>query len=265
MQTPAIDESTPTLTYVLIGVAAGALSGLLGVGGGIVLVPLLLGVVKFDQHRAHATSLAAILLISIAGAARFAIAGEVSWILGLVLGIGGVVGSTAGARMMGKMSPQLLRVVFVVVLTVVAIRMFTGGELATGTGIEGVGSYLIALGIGVVAGFAGSVAGIGGGSIIVPALVFLLAVEQHTAGGTSLMAIVFTAVAATRVNWSAGRVDVKEGLALGLGGAVSATIAASIALGLEAPILTRIFGAFALAVAIRMAWSLFKHSNATID
>ena len=79
------------------------------------------------------------------------------------------------------------------------------------------------------------------------------------------MAIVFTAVAATRVNWSAGRVDVKEGLALGLGGAVSATIAASIALGLEAPILTRIFGAFALAVAIRMAWSLFKHSNATID
>lgn len=254
MQTAATKKSV--WAYAAIGIAAGALSGLLGVGGGIILVPLLLGAVGMDQHRAHATSLAAILIISIGGAARFAVAGEISWLLGLAVGAGGVVGSTAGARMMGKMSPTLLRGVFVVVLTLVAIRMLTGSGVASGSGVDGLTGYLFALVIGVGAGFAGSVAGIGGGSIIVPALVFLLGIEQHTAAGTSLLAIVFTAVAATRVNWRADLVDIKEGFFLGGAGAVSAALAGSIALGLDATVLTRIFALFAFSVAARMAWSL---------
>lgn len=251
------DRRTSSIwVYGAIGLAAGMLSGLLGIGGGIILVPLLVGVVGLDQHRAHATSLAAILVIALTGAIRLGIAGEVNWVVGALVGLGAVTGSTLGSRLMGRMSPRVLRGVFVVVLTVAAIRMLTGGDVALGSGMEGVLAGLVAVGVGLLAGFAGALAGIGGGVIIVPSLVFFLGIEQHTAGGTSLMAIVFTALAATRVNWRAGRVDLREGFTVGAAGVLSSLAGTSLALALDASLLTRIFGGFALLVAIRMALSL---------
>ncbi len=242
--------------YASIGLAAGMLSGLLGVGGGIILVPLLVGVVGLDQHRAHATSLAAILVIALTGAIRLGVAGEVDWAVGALVGIGAITGSTFGSRLMGRMSPRLLRGVFVVVLTVAAIRMLTGGDIALGTGMEAFVAGVVAVAVGLLAGFAGALAGIGGGVIIVPSLVFFLGIEQHTASGTSLMAIVFTALAATRVNWQAGRVDLRQAFTVGGAGVISALLGSSLALALDGALLTRIFGGFALLVAIRMALSL---------
>ena len=67
---------------VLVGLGAGVVGGGLGVGGGIILVPLLVAI-GFDRHRAHATSLAAIVLISAAGATSFAVDGEIDVVLGL--------------------------------------------------------------------------------------------------------------------------------------------------------------------------------------
>lgn len=256
MESATEGRTTSLWVYLAIGLAAGMLSGLLGVGGGIILVPLLVGVVGLDQHRAHATSLAAILVIALTGAIRLGIAGEVNWEVGALVGIGAVAGSTFGSRLMGRMSPRLLRGVFVVVLTVAAIRMLTGGDVALGAGLEGFLVVVVAVAVGLMAGFAGALAGIGGGVIIVPSLVFFLGIEQHTASGTSLMAIVFTALAATRVNWQAGRVDLRQGLTVGAAGVLSALVGSSVALALDASLLTRIFGGFALLVAIRMAVSL---------
>ena len=254
-----MSTSTATHTvvpYVLIGLAAGALSGLLGVGGGIVLVPLMIGVVGFDQHRAHATSLAAIAVISLSGVLGFAIGGDVVWWLGLVVAAGAVTGSTVGAHTMGKLSPRLLRSIFVVVLVVAGARMLAGGAPPAGAGADGVAEIGFALLIGLVSGFAGAVAGIGGGVIIVPGLVFLLGVGQTAAAGTSLLVIVFTALAATRVNLRQGRVVMRQAMVMGISGAVSAQAGAALALRAPEGLLTRVFGGFALLVAVRMALSL---------
>lgn len=256
MESRTAGRTSSIWVYVAIGLAAGMLSGLLGVGGGIILVPLLVGVVGLDQHRAHATSLAAILVIALTGAIRLGVAGEVDWVVGALVGLGAITGSTFGSRLMGRMSPRVLRAVFVLVLTVAAVRMLTGGDVGLGAGLEGFPVVVVAVAVGLLAGFAGALAGIGGGVIIVPSLVFFLGIEQHTAGGTSLMAIVFTALAATRVNWRAGRVDLREGFTLGGAGVISALVGSSVALALDASLLTRIFGGFALLVAIRMALSL---------
>ena len=77
---------------VLIGAFAGVASGLLGVGGGIVMVPLLTIFVGFNQHRAHATSLAAIIPIAAAGATRFAIGDSIDYGLGALLALGAIMG-----------------------------------------------------------------------------------------------------------------------------------------------------------------------------
>src|SRR5439155_17635113 len=82
---------------VAIGLAGGLLSGLLGVGGGIVMVPLLVLWARFGQRDAHAASLGAIIPISIAGIATYGIAGEVKIGPAIALAAGSVFGARLGA------------------------------------------------------------------------------------------------------------------------------------------------------------------------
>lgn len=84
--------------------------------------------------------------------------------------------------------------------------------------------------IGAAAGIASGLAGIGGGTVLVPAMVFLLGMDQHTAEGTSLLAILFTAAAATRVNVANRFVDWRAMWILGILGAATAPLAAVFAL-----------------------------------
>ena len=108
---------------VLIGAAGGALSGFFGVGGGIVLVPLILLMIGPTRRVAHATSLGAIVALSAAGMVGFAISDQVHWIAGLTLGAGGVVGGAVGAHYMNRLSARALKLIFAVVLIVAGLRM----------------------------------------------------------------------------------------------------------------------------------------------
>ncbi len=243
---------------VLIGVAAGLVGGGLGVGGGIVMVPLLVAI-GFDQHRSHATSLAAIVLIAAAGAVSFGMSGEVALGIGVTVGIGGVVGSVVGASIMHRISPRSLTVVFGFVLLVAALRMISGANPLPGsTGFGDLTQILIALGIGLVAGFFAGLAGIGGGVVIVPSTVLLLGLSQHEAQGTSLLAIVLTAVAGTGVNLKNQRVRLKDGLVVGAGGVVGALVGSQFALGVEGRTLSLVFGFLVLFVAIRIFYRTLR-------
>jgi uncharacterized membrane protein YfcA len=111
---------------VVIGAAAGLLSGLLGVGGGILLVPAMVLIVGFGQHRAQATSLAAILPIAIVGAFVFGRADSVDLLAALLLAAGSLVGVQLGARLMHRLSPERLSLIFAIFLVVVAVSMLVG-------------------------------------------------------------------------------------------------------------------------------------------
>jgi uncharacterized protein len=108
---------------VLIGAAGGALSGFFGVGGGIILVPLILLLIAPPRHVAHATSLGAIIALSAAGMVGFAISDQVDWIAGLTIGAGGVVGGALGAHYMNRLSARTLKLIFATVLIVAGVRM----------------------------------------------------------------------------------------------------------------------------------------------
>jgi uncharacterized membrane protein YfcA len=107
-----------------VGLIAGIAGGLFGVGGGVVIVPALVVWFGLDQHRAHATSLAAITAIAAAALVPFVADGAVDVGAGIALLGGAAVGAYGGARMMARISPVWLARGFFTLLVVAAVRMF---------------------------------------------------------------------------------------------------------------------------------------------
>lgn len=108
---------------IAIGVVAGLLSGLLGVGGGIVMVPLLVLGARLSQHEAHATSLAAIVPIAAVGAVRFAAAGTIDYGAAALLALGSLIGAPLGARLMARLAEASLKMLFGALLVAVAVQL----------------------------------------------------------------------------------------------------------------------------------------------
>jgi uncharacterized protein len=94
------------------GFLAGVLSGLLGVGGGIVIVPMLVLAAGFAQHQAHATSLFAVIPIAAVAAGTYAFDGSISFSIAALLAVGGLIGAPVGARYMSMMRDSTLKIIF---------------------------------------------------------------------------------------------------------------------------------------------------------
>jgi uncharacterized membrane protein YfcA len=112
--------------FVLLGIgsAGGLLAGLFGVGGGIVMVPLLVIVCGFSQHRAHAMSLAGIVPIAAVGAIAFALQGQVDAGVAGLLAAGSLVGAPLGARILDRTPEARLRIAFGILILGVAVSLF---------------------------------------------------------------------------------------------------------------------------------------------
>ena len=115
------------MTWVLVallGLVAGVVSGLFGVGGAIVIIPGLVMLAKLSQHTAHGTSLAALLLpVGILGALEYYKRGQVNIAYAAVVAVGLLIGAYFGARLAGTMSDVMLRKAFGVFLLLVSAKL----------------------------------------------------------------------------------------------------------------------------------------------
>ena len=111
------------MKLVLIGVAAGFLGALFGVGGGIIVVPLLLLLLTYTPHVATATSLAAIGITALAGTITFAIAGEVDAAHAALVGIPAAFGAAGGATLQQRVRARELSFLFAALVAAVAVWM----------------------------------------------------------------------------------------------------------------------------------------------
>ncbi len=109
---------------MLIGIGAGLVSGLFGVGGGIIVVPALVLLIGLTQFQASGTSAATIVASSTAGLVAFAVNGQVDWRAALVIFIGSGTGAWLGARSITRIPERTLTTAFAVVLIVAGVRMW---------------------------------------------------------------------------------------------------------------------------------------------
>lgn len=116
-----------TLILLLIGLGAGVLSGIFGIGGGIVIVPALIYLTKMSLQQASGTSLAALVLpVGAIGAYTYYKAGNLDVKSALLVAVGLTVGAAIGAQLAVHVEAVLLRRAFAVLLAVVAVKMWGG-------------------------------------------------------------------------------------------------------------------------------------------
>ena len=114
----------PSWKLIAIGIVAGAGSGIFGIGGGTVMVPLLVLTSGFEQHDAHVTSLAAGMILAVSGAATYATEGQIAPLAAVLLAAGAIAGAPLGASLMNRMAEAKLKAAFGILLIVVAGLQF---------------------------------------------------------------------------------------------------------------------------------------------
>lgn len=216
--TETVDHRRVALTSFFIGIAAGMFGGLLGVGGGVIMVPLLTGVAGLTQHEAHAASLAGVVVTGLGGAFTYAADNAVDLRVAVVLASVAVLATFAAASYASRVPAMRLRAVFGGFLIFAAALLIAKDELLGLRAPQGSLSTVFLVGTGLLVGVASGLLGIGGGALMVPLLVIGLSMTQHVAQGTSLAAMIPSGVSGTVAHMRTGalRRDAVLGLAPGI-------------------------------------------------
>ena len=256
------------IVLIIIGFLAGILSGMFGIGGGVVIVPALIGILAYTFVQGTSTSLAALLLpVSIFAVISYYRKGFVSVQTALLICFGLFLGSFFGASIalgLDKVTLQRFYGVFLLYVfwrftepikwyNEIRSRGKTGDKPKEPEVIPElqVAWYFILV-IGLIAGVMSGMFGIGGGLVIVPALVTLLKFDQKRAVGTSLAALLLpAALPAVFAYYQAGELNILAAFFVGLGIVFGAFAGAKIALGLPSPTIKRMYGIFLLLIAFR--------------
>ncbi|MBI3581075.1 MAG: sulfite exporter TauE/SafE family protein [Nitrospinae bacterium] len=216
---PPLIDARRNAVALLIGLLAGAFGGLVGLGGGVVMIPLLTSLLGLGQHKAHGTSLAALVFTGLAGSAAYWRDGNVDFTAALFLAIPAVLTAVAGAKFAHELPESRLRRYLGVFLAFVSVMLLLKPIISPGAVVVGgVWKYAALTITGGLAGFISGMMGVGGGSIMVPAMVLLAGMGQHAAQGSALMAMIPTAAFGARVHWRLGNVatDIPAGLLTGI-------------------------------------------------
>lgn len=194
------------LLAVPFGLGIGLLLGLVGGGGSILAVPVLVYALSQDVKAATTTSLLVVGATALAGALDHARGGRVRWRCALAFSAIGGVGSLLGTALNRNADPHVILLLFAVVLLAAAFGMLRyGGRGAEADRKRASWAKVvpIAFGLGTLTGFFG----VGGGFLIVPALVVLIGMPASAAVGTSLLVIALTSSVAFSAHLASGEID----------------------------------------------------------
>ncbi|MDE9364806.1 sulfite exporter TauE/SafE family protein [Luteipulveratus sp. YIM 133132] len=195
---------TTLLAAAGLGLLIGASLGALGGGGSIITVPALVYLLGESPQAATTGSLVIVGVTSLIGAVGHARSGNVRWATGAVFGVTGIVASWAGSALNRHVEPNVLLLAFAALMLLAAVGMLRRARRAPLAGRErsDAPSTLTAAGLarfvgaGLLVGFLTGFLGVGGGFIIVPALVMALGLSMPVAVGTSLLVISINSAAA---------------------------------------------------------------------
>lgn len=253
----------PALVGVLIGIA----SGLLGIGGGTVMVPIFRLAFGMSATMSTATSLFAIIPTSISGAISHVKGKTCIPALGIAAGLGGACLSPVGVWL-AQLSPDwLVMLAAALIIGYSAINMFKkafklrpAGQPAAGVDAAASSDdsplsrkqLLQGAAIGLVAGLASGYVGVGGGFIMVPLMLSIIGIPMRKASGTSLIAVMILAIPGVIEQGIIGNINYLAGIAIVIGTIPGAVIGARLVTKVPERTLRLLFGCFLIVAAVML-------------
>jgi uncharacterized protein len=287
---PIAEMSVNLFVLLGMGAAVGFLSGMFGVGGGFLITPLLI-FYNIPPAVAVATGANQVIASSFSGALAHYKRKAIDFKLGSVLLFGGIIGSSVGAwifaslRRLGQLD-IVVSILYVVFLSVVgglmlteSVRTWRQRKLGANVDLRQPGQHnwvhrlplkmrfkvsklyvsaIPVMALGAFIGLLSAIMGVGGGFIMVPAMIYLLKVPTNVVIGTSLFQIIFVTAYTTFIQATANQtVDIVLAVLLMLGGVIGAQYGASAGQRLRGEQLRALLALLVLAVGLRLAFGLF--------
>jgi uncharacterized membrane protein YfcA len=251
---------------ILFGFLIGILASMTGVGGGVFVVPILVffyGETITSTQMATATSLTAIIFTAIASTLNYSRQKRIYYKTGLILAVTSAPGAYFGAWVANKTDERLLGVIFGAFLITIATRMIItlirkktenkiGAVKTDSELVKHQRTVIIGLSLGFFGGFASGLLGIGGGTLIVPIMIFGLGMPMFLATATSMFTMIITATAGSLQYYQQGVVNFPFALLIALGTVVGAQVGASTSKKMSNRSLTFVFALVLIAAGVNM-------------
>lgn len=271
-------EPTIILLLGIVGVFAGFLGALLGVGGGIIVVPILVLVFKLDTRLAVGTSLVMIMFTALSATYAYYRQKRIDWKVGVISAVTTVPGASVGAYATKFFSSNDLAIIFGVTILFIAGAMLARSfrkkigsqdafsSIASSKSTRGVWSRRLEDNMGkvfeyraniyygllllILGGLASGFLGIGGGLIVVPILTAIVGLPMHVAVATSMVTMIFTSISGVSTHIMLGNVRLEYTIPLVIGILGGTQLGARTAKGLKSTSLERVFAVFVIVIGI---------------
>ncbi len=250
-----------TIVTVVLGLLVGMIAAILGIGGGVLLVPILHVLLNLEMHKAVGTSLFVIFFLASSAAFSYSRRKLTLWKLALIFECGSIPGAYVGAYISHLASPDQLKMAFSVLMFYVAYKMWRGNKTKNKYSKPTNGAQLklkdprvifLLVILGFVSGFLSGLLGIGGGVVKVPIMRLILGLPMHNSVATSALMICITTLTGSTTHFIMGAVEYKVGVWLIPSVVAGSYLGAKVSVKLKSVVLSRIFSVLLAFVAVKM-------------
>jgi len=238
---------------IFIGLGAGTLGSLLGVGGGIIMVPALT-FLNLSPTQAASTSLIAVMSTSFSSTLEYSRQKRINYKLAVWMGACAIPGGIVGAFLSDFLQEDSFKLYFGLMLMLTGIYISCKNSVLKDQHARRrslplqIGVFVASFGAGIVS----SLFGVGGGIIFVPAMLLVLGLTMHTAAPTSQLTLLMTAIAGVFTHSALGHPDYVQAIALSAGAFVGAQIGARLSRVTKDVLLQRLLGLVLVGVAVAL-------------
>ncbi len=239
------------LWLIPLGFAAGLLGSIIGLGGGIIIVPVLT-FFGFSPALAASNSIFAVFSNAIASSISYAKQRRIEYSIGLKLGLLSIPGTIVGAFVSSEITPSIFKILFALILISASIYIFSKRKIEQKNYNLSKQIMILAIGASFFAGIISGLFGVGGGIIFVPLMVVAMGLSMKNAAPTSQFILLFASASALVTHTILGHPDFYQALLLAIGAFVGGLVGARLSLEIKENSLKILISIVMIAVAVKL-------------
>ena len=239
------------LWLIPLGFAAGLLGSIIGLGGGIIIVPVLT-FFGFSPALAASNSIFAVFSNAIASSISYAKQRRIEYSIGLKLGLLSIPGTVVGAFISSEITPSIFKILFALILISASIYIFSKRKIEQKNYNLSKQIMILAIGASFFAGIISGLFGVGGGIIFVPLMVVAMGLTMKNAAPTSQFILLFASASALVTHTILGHPDFYQALLLAIGAFVGGLVGARLSLEIKENSLKILISIVMIAAAVKL-------------